>query len=331
MRSIIRLSGRLVSAGLVAGLVAAAGMQQAGAQGFPNKPIKFVLPLNPGGLGDSLFRPAADALGVRLGTSIVVENRPGAGSVLGIDAVVRSPADGYTLLFTASDGLGIIPSPVKLPYDPAKDLVPVVKMTHAYSTFAVAKHVPVKTIQELIAYAKKNPGKLSFSSTGFATATHMNGELLKARAGIDIVHVPYKGTTAAVTDAIAGRIDIISTSPSVLRSFVERGELRFVVMTSPTRDPSYPEIPTMIESGFPGFIVGSFFGVFAPSGVPRDILQRLAKEIGAVAASDEFVARSAKFGSVKSISLLDDFAKDIATETTMWHTLVREQKIRLAE
>ncbi len=309
----------------------AVGIQTAGAQVYPNKPIKFVLPLNAGGMADTLFRPAAEAFSARIGTPVVVENRPGAGAVVGIESVVRSPADGYTLLFTASDGLGIIPTPNKLPYDPPKDLTPVAKMTHAYSGFAVAKDVPAKTIQELIALAKKSPGKLSFSSTGFATATHMNGELLKARAGINIVHIPYKGTTAAITDAISGRIEIISTSAAVLRAFLAKGDLRLLAVTGPARDPSYPDTPTMIESGFPGYVVGAFFGVFAPAGVQKEILQRLAKELAAVAASDDFVARSAAVGAVKSIVLLDDFAKEIAAETAMWHTLVKEHKIRLAE
>ena len=326
MKRMWKSCGQLAAAGaLILGTC-----QLANAQTFPNKPIRFVLPLNAGGMGDTLFRPTADAFSARIGVPVVVENRPGAGAVLGIDTVVRSSPDGYTLLFGASDGLDIIPSPVKLPYDPVKDIIPVAKMTEAFSGFAVGKDVPAKTIQELIALAKKNPGKLSFSSTGFATATHMNGELFKARAGIDMVHIPYKGTVPAVTDAIAGRLEIVSTSAAVIRAFIQRGELRLLVTTGPTRDPSYPDVPTMIESGFPGYVVGSFFGVFAPAGVPRDVLQKLAKELGAVAASDDFVSRTAKLGSFKSISLLDDFAKDIADERKMWHTLVKEYNIKIA-
>lgn len=135
---------------------------------------------------------------------------------------------------------------------------------------------------------------------------------------------------AAVTDALAGRIEIISTSAAVLRAFLQKGDLRLLAVTGRARDPSYPDVPTMIDSGYPGFVVGAFFGVFAPAGVPREILQRLAKELGAVAESDDFVARSAKFGAVKSISLLDEFARDIAEETRMWHTLVKEQNIKIA-
>ena len=309
------------------------GEHSAFAQTYPSRPVKVVVPLAAGGMGDTMFRPfGAPKLSERLGVPVVVENRPGGGGIVGIEYVVRSAPDGYTLLFNSQTGLGVIPSPVKLPYDPLKDLIPIAKMNEAFSGFAVANRVPAKTLQELVALAKKNPGKLSFSSGGIGTSTHLNGELLKVRTGIDILHIPYKGGTVnAVTDAVAGRIEIIVTAPAVIRSFLQSGELRLLAVTGPARDPAYPDVPTMAEAGIPNYLVGSWFGVFAPAGTPRDILQRLARELVAVASSEDFVASSAKLGALKSIATLEEFSSQIVQDTKLWHTLVKEHNIKISE
>ena len=304
----------------------------ANAQNYPTKPVKLVANNAAGGILDSLARIAAGSLTQRLGAAVAVDNKPGAGGIIGAEAVVRSPADGYTLLFSAVDGLGVYPVAVKMPFDTTKDLLAIAKMTEVYSAFAVSSKFPAQSMKEFIALAKAQPGKFSISSSGIGSSTHMNIELLKARAGIDVTHIPYKGSAVVgIPDLISGRIDAMSIGPGVIKSHVVSGTARVLAVTGPTRSALYPEIPTMIENGFPGYIAGSFFGVFAPAGTPQDIVRRLAKELSEIANSEEFVGLTAKIAAQKTVSVLDEFSKDIENQARLWHTLAKERNIKLTE
>lgn len=306
--------------------------QSVSAQGYPSKPIRMFAPTSAGGMLDTAARVTATALGQRLGVTVAVDNKPGAGGVIGTEAAVRAAPDGYTLLFSASEGLGILPRAEKLPYNATTDLIPIVKLTEAFSIFAAGANVPANNIREFIALAKAKPGKLTFASTGVGTTNHMNGELLKARAGIDIVHIPYKGSAAAaIPDTLSGRVDVMLTGVALVTAHVSKGTLKVLAISAPTRSALLPDVPTMIESGFPNFVVGSFFGVLAPAGTPQDIIRKLAKELSEIASSDEFVAHMGKFGFVKSISVLEDFGRQITEETRLWQTLAKEQNIKLSE
>lgn len=301
-------------------------------QDYPSKPIKMIANNSPGGVLDTLSRLAAGSLSQRAGVPVAVENKPGAGGIIGAEAVVRSAPDGYTLLFSALDGLGVYPLAVKMPFNTATDLLPIAKMTEAFGLYVTSVKSPAKNIKEFIALAKAQPGKLSIASNGVGSTNHMNFELLKARAGIDIVHVPYKGSAAAgIPDTISGRIDAMVTGIAPIRSHVLNGVLRVLVVTSPSRSTVFPDVPTMIESGFPSYVSGSLFGVFAPAGTPQEIVRKLARELSEIASSDEFGALTAKIGAVKSVSVMEEFGRQIAEETRLWHTLAKEQNIRLSE
>ena len=225
-----------------------------------------------------MARVTANTLTSVIGVQVIVENKPGASSVLGTQAVVNSAPDGYTLLFTGVDGMGILPSPMKqLPYDPAKDLIPIAKVTQVDIVLAIGSHVKAKTVQEFIDLARASPGKLTFASTGLGTATHMAGEFLKLRAGIDMLHVPYRGSAPAMTDLIGGRVDLVFTGVATAAGHVASGSVKVIASTGKHRPTMMPDVPTMIESGYPDFLAGSWFGVMAPAGTPADIVQILVK------------------------------------------------------
>lgn len=306
------------------------GASLAFAQSYPNKPIRIVVGGAAAGLADNVLRVNADALSAKLGVPLVIDNQPGAGGVVASGLVARSAPDGYTLRWGGSGGLELIPSAVKLPYDPEKALLPVVKVAGVYLAFAVSpKHVPAKNMAELVALAKKSPGQMSFSSNGIGTTLHMNIELLKARAGIDVIHVPYKVNSLAIQDILTGRIHAMSLAGSVVQSHLHSGNLALLAVTGPQRDPLFPNVPTMIESGYPGFVVGDFYGIFGPAGLPKEIVQRLGADFAAVASTDAFAAQIAKMGVTRHILQSDDFTREIAAERKLWHTLVRERNIKI--
>lgn len=325
-----KANGALVIASAAVFIVC--GMAQG--QDYPTKPIRMVIPTASGGATDNLARLVATHLSRRVGVSVVVENKPGAMNVIGVETAVRSVPDGYTILFCPMDGLGIMPPSVRLPYDAAKDLIPVVKMAQGSVVFAVGAKVPAKNIKEFIALAKAQPGKLSFATNGLGGITHLAGELLKSRAGINIVPVPYNQGTAAtaIPDTIAGRIEMIATGASVVSNHAKTGTLTVLAVAAPSRIVALPDVPTMIESGFSDFVASAFYGVFVPAGTLGDIVRKLAKDLSAVANSDEFIVQLPKYGAEKAnVLVLDDFGREIAAQTKLWHALVKEANIKLAE
>jgi tripartite-type tricarboxylate transporter receptor subunit TctC len=248
----------------------------ASAQDYPVRPIKLVVPYSAGGPADVVARVIGQRLGVVLGQTIVVENRGGAGGSIGGRVVATSDSDGYTLLFGATGPLVISPIVFKLPdYDPSKSLVPVALVGTTSNILVVNPALPVHSVKELIAYAKANLGKLSYSSPGVGTPPHMIGEMLKLKAGIDMVHVPYKGGGNAIQDVIGGQVQLTFENPAVSLPLTRSGTVRALAVTSSARSSQIPELPTMIEAGVPDFVSVSFTGIVAPAGTPEAIIRKL--------------------------------------------------------
>ena len=247
------------------------------AQSFPTKPVKLIVPFPPGGAVDAYARTIQPALAENLGQPIVIENKTGASGMIGTEAVAKSAPDGYTLVVgniaTFAMNVGIYR---KMPYDPVKDLTPIMHTVKVNYVVVVNPEVPVKTVAELIAYAKANPGKLSYGSSGSGSAQHMAAELFKARAGVDITHVPYKGTGALVGDLIAGHVSLAFADQASMMPQVKAGKLRALAVGGLQRSPDYPDIPTIAESGnLPGFEAVAWQGIAGPAGLPPAIVKRL--------------------------------------------------------
>lgn len=295
------------------------------AQSYPEKPIKMVVSSAAGGQGDTMTRVAADLLGKRLGVAVAVENLPGAGSTIGAGFVARAPGDGYTLLHSSNQGLGLTPSSIKYNFDPDKDLAPVAQLAEAPALIAVPTRIGVNSLAEFVARAKANPGKLAFASSGPGSATHFAGELFRLRAGIDLLHVPYKGSAAGITDAIGGRIDMVILGTVSVQAPEKAGQIRGLALMAPKRSPALPELPTTVELGYPDAILLTFYGVFAPGTTPQPILQKLAQALEEVGRSPEYkVAVVDKLGNEVSVKLLDEFKVFLQKEKAFWHGVAKD-------
>ena len=246
------------------------------AQGYPDRPVKIIVPTPPGGPVDVIARLTANALQTSLGKAFVVENRPGAGNTIGSKDAAEAVPDGYTLLYSSASGLVI--APLLHPdagYDPLKSYAPVALVGESSNILVVNPSVPANTVQELVAYAKANPGKVNFSSGGIGVLPHLIGEMFKARAGIDIVHVPYKGGGPSISDVVAGNVQMTFEGTSILLPLIKAGRLRALAVTTPKRIPQLPDVPTMVESGFPNFVSTSWTGLLAPAHTPEPVIAKL--------------------------------------------------------
>lgn len=262
----------LMAAAMMSGLVLAAPVR---AEEFPVKPVRVVVAFTAGGTTDMLARSVSQQLAQRFKQSFVVDNRPGAGGNIGTEFVVRAPADGYTLLVNSVGPISINQTLYKkLNYDPLTDLVPVVQIADVPNVLVVHPSLPVKNFDEFVAYAKANPGKLNYSSTGVGTSSHLSGFMLTERMGTQATHIPYKGADA-LNDLLSGRIQFMfATIPSVM-PHIQAGKLRALAVSSAKRSRSLPDLPTVAEKGFPGFEAGSWFGFFAPKGTPADVITKV--------------------------------------------------------
>ena len=305
-------------------LVAAVAILSATAQAaqaqsaWPNKPVKILVPTAPGGTADSLARLYGQHLSKVLGQQFYVENRGGAGNVLGIESVVRSPADGYTLLLGA--GTITINHLVtkKLPYDVLRDLVPVTQLISVPNVLVVNSSQPMKTLADYVAAAKAKPGQLTYGSAGVGSNLHLAMELLKYRTGIDVVHVPYKGVGPALQDTVAGHVmSMISNIPSS-KPHIDKGTLRALAATSSKRSPALPNVPTMSEEGVTDYEVLNWFGVFAPAGTPQPIVDRLAAEAAAMFADPKTKEMLTGEGADPIASKPADFAAFVRAEIKKW-------------
>jgi len=318
---------RWMSSLVVAVALVAAGY--AAAQAYPTKSIRLVAPSTPGDAPDVIARLIAERLSVALGQQVVVENRPGAGGVVGSEIVAKAVPDGYTLIMGNAGSHGINAAVYsKLPYDILKDFAPVSQIAIAPNIFVINPGLPVTTIQEFIAYAKARPGQLSYASGGNGSSSHMSMELLKSMAGIDVVHVPYKGSTPALTDVISGEDAVMSVNMPPAVPHVKAGKLRALAVTTRTRTPSMPDLPTVAET-LPGYETVAWFGVLAPAGTPRDVVNRLSAEIGRIARSPEMRERLAGMGAEPVGGTPEEFAAVMARDIAKWTELAKSVGIKI--
>lgn len=320
---------RLAAIAALAAATACAGT--AWAQPYPNRPVKLVVPFVPGGAVDMYARSIQASLGDKLGQPVVIENRPGASGIIGADAVAKAAPDGYTLLVGNIGTLALNAATYKkLPYDPLRDFTPVMKS--AIVNFALAVHpaVPARTVAELIAHAKANPGALSYGSSGAGGSEQLAAEQFKARTGTRIVHVPYKGTGAAISDLIAGHIQMIFTVQGSVMPHAEAGKLRVLAVSAAQRSPEHPNLPTVAEAGnLPGFEAQSWQGIVGPRGMPGDIVDKLNATLRQVHAEPEVRAKLATAGLTPLAGTPEELGTYIASEVAKWGKLAREVGVSL--
>ncbi|MDE2003952.1 MAG: tripartite tricarboxylate transporter substrate binding protein [Betaproteobacteria bacterium] len=297
---------------------------------YPSKPIRMVVPFPPGGTTDILARAVAQKLSETWGQQVIVDNRPGAGGNIGSDLVAKAAPDGYTLLMGTVGTHAINPSLyARMPYDAQKDFAPVILVASVPNVLEVNPSLPVHTVQELIAYAKANPGKLNFASSGNGTSIHLSGELFKAMTGVKMTHVPYKGSAPALADLVGGQVQLMFDNLPSSLGLIKGGKLRAIAVTSTTRSSALPDVPTIAESGLPGYEASSWFGVFAPASTPPAIVDKLNAAIGAWLASPDAKEKLASQGAIAAGGTPADFARFIASETVKWAKVVKASGARI--
>jgi tripartite-type tricarboxylate transporter receptor subunit TctC len=300
----------------------------ANAQTYPSKPVRLVLPYAPGGIIDYVGRTLGQKLTEILGQPAVAENRPGAGGIVGTDAVARSVPDGYTLVLM-DPAIVINPTlQADVPYDVFKNLQTVSIVCSSPEVLVVSPALPVKTFQELVAYGKANPGKLNFASAGVGTTPHLAGEMFKLRTGIDATHVPYKGIGASYTDMMSGKVQMTFSSIAGALPFTSDNRVRALATTGTKRSSVYPDLPTVAEAGLPGFEVDLWLGVFAPSGLPAPVLQRLNGDLKNALASADLKAALAKVGVEPRGTSPQEGAAFLRTEFDKWKQVITDGKIK---
>jgi tripartite-type tricarboxylate transporter receptor subunit TctC len=312
-------------------LVPALGaVTRAETQPYPARTIKLVVPFGPGGPTDVSACIVAQVVQSGLGPSVVIENRPGAGGAIGTKSVAIAEPDGATLLIGTSATLGVVPALMKNPgYDPIKSFAPVAKVADSTLVLVVPATLPANSVQEFVVYAKANPGRLSFASAGVGNQTQLLAELFKSKAGLDIVHVPYKSGAEMVTAILGEQVQMAFPDVSILIPLIREGKLKALAVTSASRHPQLPDVPTMIESGIPDYIMTFWSGVVAPAGVPAEIVNRLNTAINDGLTSASVRENLAKVGSVASPGTPQDFADFIAAETRKWSAVARMAGISL--
>jgi tripartite-type tricarboxylate transporter receptor subunit TctC len=308
-----------------AALLGLACLGPAAAQDYPNRPITLVVPFPPGGSTTIVARIVADKLAESLGQQIVVDNRGGAGGTIGTKAVSRSAPDGYTIVLGYTGTLAI--GPTLYPsagYDPRKDFEPIGLIGHAPNSLVVHPSFPVKSVKELVDYAKANPGKVNYGSAGVGTVSHVSGVYFANAAGIDLVHIPYKGTGPALADLLGGHIPMAFAPIPATHANIAEGKLRGLAVTSAKRSSLLPDVPTIAESGIPGFEASLYYGLAAPAGTPRPIIDKLNKALRDALASDEVRKRLATDGAEPLPSTPEEYAAHIDQDETKWSKVVRE-------
>ncbi len=294
------------------------------AEGYPNKPIRIIVPYPPGGFNDTLARTLGQKLTVKWGRPVIVDNRPGGGSTIGTNLAAKSAPDGYTLLIV-SFAFAVNPALyATLPYDTGKDFVPIVHAANTPNLLVVNPGLPVKSVKELIALAKSKPGKLNYASGGNGSSPHLSMELFKSLAGVDVVHIPYKGSAPAVTDLIGGQVDLMFDNvPNVIQQ-VKAGKLRGLAVSSKERSPFVKDLPTVAESGVPGFDVSVWFGVVAPAGTPQSVIAKLNAEINQILKRPEVVELFQTQGVKPIGGTPEAFSVFLRAQMTKWAKVVKE-------
>jgi tripartite-type tricarboxylate transporter receptor subunit TctC len=313
------------------GAAIASAPQIAAAQGFPSKPLRLVLPYAPGGIIDYVGRHLAERLGEKLGQTVIAENKPGAGGMVGADVVARSAPDGYTLVLTDP---GIVINPTlqdDVPYDLFKGLQPISIIGSSPSVLVVSPKLPVKTFQDLIAYGKANPGKLNFATAGVGTAPHLAGELVKLRTGVEMTHIPYKGIGPAFPDIMNGKVQMAFSSIAGALPFTNDKRVTPIATTLLKRSSVYPDVPTIAESGLPGFEVDLWVGVYGPANLPPEILKRLNTELNKTLENPAMKDALAKVGIEPRGTSVEEGVAITRSEYDKWKKVIIDGKLKEKE
>ncbi|MES2563736.1 MAG: tripartite tricarboxylate transporter substrate binding protein [Pseudomonadota bacterium] len=307
----------------VGALLLTASSALALAQTYPSRPIRYIVGQAPGGSSDTLARMIAQRVSDHLGQPIVVDNRPGATGIIGAEVVARATPDGHTLLQAATSHATNPATQVKLPYDSVRDFTPISLLSQQPNIWVVHPSLPVKNIRELIAHVRARPGQLNFSSSGAGGSQHLAGELLKGMTRIDMTHVPYKGSPPALVDLLAGRVPIMSSTMPPVLPHLHTGKVRALAVTSTRRSPALPDVPTVAESGVPGYEAIAWQGVLAPAGTPRTIVSRLNLELVKVMKQADMVARLGEQGFETVASTPEWFSAYIKSEISKWSAVIK--------
>jgi tripartite-type tricarboxylate transporter receptor subunit TctC len=291
---------------------------------YPNKPIKLIVPLAAAGTGDTLARAVGEGMARELGQPVVVENRPGAGGLVGTELVAAAPPDGYTLLAVSPSHVINPALHAKKTYDPLKDFETVTIMANTHQVIVAHPSTPAASLKELIDYAKKNPGKLTYGSAGLGSATHLNMELFKSMAGVDILHVPYKGSTQARQDVLSGQVHLAMDGLLPVQPLIKDGRLRALAITSSRRAQSNPDIPTIAEAGVPGYATDTWYGILVPAKTPKDVIARLHAAAVKALRSPEVADRLAKLGAEPVANTPEEFTRVLAQEQKTWAKVVKD-------
>jgi tripartite-type tricarboxylate transporter receptor subunit TctC len=320
-RDFLKFSGAAAIGGL------SISKAQAQAATWPNKPVKLILPYAPGGATDLIGRPWADKLSQAFGQPFVIDNRGGAGGMIGTEAAAKSAPDGYTFLLTPNGPLSVLPGLRKVPYDPQKDFAPVGRVGDLVCGFVIHPSVGVKTFKEMIDYAKKNPGKLNYGSAGLGTSTHMRLEMMKLRAGIDIVHVPYRGSADALNDLLPGSVQMMNEI-NVL-PHVKAGKLILLAINYPTRSPDFPDTPTLTEAGLPNADVPIWYSIQAPAGTPKDVIDKLNAKIVEIAATDDMKKKMREISVNVPLQSPAEMAAFLTSDITANSEVIKAANVKL--
>ena len=312
----------------LAGATLAAGFStRASAQTWPERTVKVILPYAPGGATDAIGRPWADKLSQAFGQQFVIENRGGAGGMIGAEAAAKSPPDGYTFFLTPNAPLSVVPTLRKTAYDPVKSFDPVGRVGDVVCGFVIHPSVGINTLEKLIEYAKKNPGKLTFASSGNGTANHLRVEMLKLKTGIDILHVPYRGGADSLNDVLPGTVHMMNEPVSL--PHVKAGKLILLNINGSARHPDFPDVPTLTELGITGADVPIWFSIYAPAGTPKDIISKLNAKMIEIAKTDDMKARMLAVNAVVPLQSPEDMAKHLVQDIKANAELIAAANIKI--
>lgn len=315
---------RILAPLAVLALMAAA----AHAQGWPAKPVKIVVPFPAGGPTDVLTRSMADKMAAQLGQAVVVENKPGAGGSIGADLVAKSAPDGYTLVMATSSTHSIGPSLAKLAYDPQKDFTPIVWVGTATNILVVTPNLAANNVRELVELAKKNPGKLNYATSGVGTVVHLTTEYFASMAGVRLTHVPYKGVGQSIPDLMSGQVSILFDNIMTAQPHIKSGSVKALAISSPRRSPLVPDIPTVAESGLPGFESVTWFGIFGPAGTPKAVVDRMNAEVNKALQDPDVLARFAQLGFDPAGGSPVDFAAVVKRDADKWSRVIKDANVK---
>ena len=327
-RAVLAAMRRHLALAIVAGLLVGAITGEPAQADFPERIIKIIVPQAPGGGTDAIARVLAQEMAKDLGGTVIIENKAGAGTIVGTQAVVTSEPDGHTLLmgtFASAVNSSLV---AKLPYDVHRDLAPVALVARAFNIVVVNPKSPLKSVSDLIAAAKAEPGKLSYGTYGTGTSAHLGGELFKSLAGVDMTAVPYKGSAPAITDLLGGQIQVMFTTVSSAAALIEAGQLRALAVTSAERSRAFPQLPTVAEAGVPGYVLENWYGLFAPGKTPPDIIDRLNRAAGKAFQSEAFRKIAANEGLVMVPAPPAEFARYFRGEEARWRKLIQDTGIK---